>query len=233
MNKDKWKIQTVSVDEIEGAKLNANAMSKKDFAQLVENIRMSGLSSTIACYKRTDGKYEIISGHHRYKACVQLGYHDLPVLYADESDLSRDEIIGIQLSHNTLHGEDDKGILKRLFEEISSIDYKKFAHVNVDELEVGDGFVGSIVPVSEHYKVGLVLYRRDIELLEELFGIVREENDTNDMVILADGEKHEEEFIDTITAVKEQFDIKSVSIAFGKMLSLAREALVTNVTDSE
>lgn len=234
MSYDKWKIKSVNVSDIVGAKLNANSMSKKLYAQLVENIRKSGLSSTISCYlRKEDKKYVIISGHHRYKACVQLGYNTLNILYANEDDLTRDEIIAIQLSHNTLHGDDDKGILKRLFDEISSIDYKKFAHVDVDDLEIGEGFVGSIVPVSEHYKVGLVLYRRDMELLEELFEIVREEKTQNDMVILADGEENEDKFLDTITAVKEEFDIKSVSIAFGKILSLANEMLVTKVTHND
>jgi hypothetical protein len=157
----------------------------------------------------------------------------LNVLYADEKDLTQDEIIAVQLSHNSLHGSDDKGILKRLFDEIGNIDWKEVAHISVDDLEVEDMFSGSIVPVSEHYRVGLVLYSKDMDLINELFEIVKVENETSDMVILADGDKSEDEFLDTITQVKTEFDIKSVSIAFGKILELAKIGLMTNLTEND
>ena len=41
--------------------------------------------------------------------------------------MTPDEIVALQLSHNSLHGEDDKGILKRMFAEIQSVDFKSFA----------------------------------------------------------------------------------------------------------
>lgn len=223
---NKWKLLEVPIGEIVGTEVNANKMTKKDFQQLVDNIRASGLSSTIACYRREeDGKYVIVSGNHRYKACVQLGYNTLSILYADETELTRDEIIAVQLSHNSLHGDDDKGILKRLFDEIQDVDYKRFAHISVDDLDMTDMFSGSVVPISEHYNVGLVLYRRDMDLLDDLLDIVHEEEAKNDMVILADGEGVETEFLDTLTAAKKRFQIKSTSVAFSKILELAKQQL--------
>ena len=60
---EKWKIKKVSVTDILGTEVNANSMSKDDFDKLCSNIQKSGLSSTIACYKRkNDGKFVIISG---------------------------------------------------------------------------------------------------------------------------------------------------------------------------
>jgi len=230
---NKWKVKEVDIKDIEGTEVNANSMTKKNFTKLCKNIEKSGLSSMIACYLRKDGKYVIISGNHRYKACVTLGYSKLNILYADEKDLTKDEIIAVQLSHNSLHGSDDKGILKRLFDEIDNIDWKEVAHISIDDLEVEDMFSGSIVPVSEHYRVGLVLYRKDMDLIEELFEIVKEENSNSDMVILADGDKTEDDFLDTITHVKTEFDIKSVSIAFGKILELAKVGLMTNLTNND
>ncbi len=231
---NKWKVAEVEVGEIEGTEVNANQMTKKDFDKLVENIRKSGLSSMIACYKREDdGKYVIISGNHRYRACVKLGYSKLNILYADESELTRDEIIAVQLSHNSLHGSDDKGILKRLFDEIESIDYKNFAHISIDDLKVEeDMFSGSIVPVSEHYRVALVLYRNDIHLLEELLEIVEEDAKTSDMVILANGDECEDDFVDAIRLARKRFDIKSSSVAFSKILRLAKEAMDTEDTEN-
>lgn len=231
---NKWKVKEVDIANIVSAKLNANQMSKKNFDKLCTNIEESGLSSMIACYERSeDGKYVIISGNHRHRACVKLGYNKLNILYADESELSYDEIIAVQLSHNSLHGSDDRGILKQLFDEIEDIDYKDFANISVDDLEIDDMFIGSIVPVSEHFKVVLMLYRRDMELLSELLEIVKYENETSDMVILADGDTCEDNFLDTITQAKKQFEIKSASIAFGKILQLAKSAMVADVAEND
>lgn len=232
---NKWKVVEVDIDEIVPTEVNANAMDKKDFEKLVRNIKKSGLSSMIACYRREeDGKYVIISGNHRYKACVQIGYSKINILYAEESELTKDEIIALQLSHNTLHGEDDKGILKRLFDEISNIDYKEFAHISVDDIKVEeDMFSASIVPVSEHYKVSLVLYRKDIDLLDELLEIVEEEKKTSDMVILADGDSNEGDFLEAISKAKKQFKIKSTSVAFSKILEMAKETNATVLEKKE
>ena len=111
----KWKFETINTKDILNAELNANRMTDEEMAKLIKNIQKSGgLSSAITCYKRADGKFVIISGHHRFKACVKLNFVQVPVIYALESDLTKDEIIALQLSHNSLHGSDDKGILKRL-----------------------------------------------------------------------------------------------------------------------
>lgn len=231
---NKWKVKEVNVKDIEETEVNANRMSKKDFAKLVKNIKESGLSSMIACYRREkDGKYVIISGNHRYRACVQIGYDKLNILYADEKELSRDEIIALQLSHNSLHGEDNKGILKRLFDEIESIDYKEFAHISVDDIKQEDMFSVSIVPVSEHYKVSLVLYKSDIEHLEELLEIIKEEKKQNDIVILADGDNTEAKFLEAISKVKKDYGIKSTSVAFSKILEIAMENRATKATEME
>ncbi|MBT7350801.1 ParB N-terminal domain-containing protein [candidate division WWE3 bacterium] len=231
--KNKWKVKEVDVAKIEKTEVNANHMGKRDFDKLCQNISKSGLSSMIACYLRKDGKYVIISGNHRYRACVKLGYSKLNILYADEKDLTKDEIIAVQLSHNSLHGEDDKGILKRLFAEINNIEWKEVAHINVDTLDVDDMFSGSIISVSEHYRVGLVLYRKDMELLDELLDIVKEENRTADLVILADGKKNEDKFIDALSVVKTEYEIKSSSIAFSKILDLAKIGMLTNLTEND
>lgn len=146
---NKWKVKEVELNEIVPTEVNANKMTDKEFNKLVDNIRKTGLSSMIACYKRNeDGKYVIISGNHRYRACVKLGYSKINILFADENDLEKDEIIALQLSHNSLHGSDDKSILRRLFDEIQSIDFKEFAHIDIEDLKLEDIYDANIVPVS-------------------------------------------------------------------------------------
>ena len=221
--RNKWGVAKVGMSDIEGTKINANSMNPKDFDKLVHNIKETGLSSMIACYKRQeDGKFVIISGNHRYRACLKLGYKDMNILFADEKDISEDEIIALQLSHNSLHGEDDRSILKKLMDEIKDIDYKEMAHISVDDIEVEDVFSGSVVPMSEHYRVSLILYKNDIDTMKELMWMVDDEKSISDVVILADGTENEEKFLDLISKVREDFDIKSSSISFSKLLELAK-----------
>jgi hypothetical protein len=222
---NKWKLKEVGIEEVEATPVNANAMSKAMFTRLKANISKSGLSSTIACFLREDDKYEIISGNHRFMACKELGYSKINILYTEEANLTKDEIIALQLSHNSVTGNDDKGILKRLFDEIASIEFKEFANISIDDMKTEEMFTGTIVPISEHYRVAFILYNKDMENLQELFEITNEELSQSNLVIVADG-KDERFFIEQLSHVKKEFDIKSGSIALSKLLELA----VTNVT---
>lgn len=224
--KNKWNFKEINIEEIVPAELNANEMSEKDLDLLTSNIGKSGLSSVITCFRRTlDGKYEIISGHHRYRAAVKNGYVTVPCLYADETELSRDEIIAIQLSHNSLHGEDNKGILKRLFEQIQSIDFKEMAHIDMDEIGNIETFSGSVVPMQEHYPISFILYKNDIDILDDLIGNVRESISTSDVVILANQDNTEDILLGLTKQVGDKYSIKSSSICFSKVLLLAKKAL--------
>ncbi len=228
---DKWKVKEVGISEVEPTEINANKMSEKDFAKLKSNIQKTGCSSVIACYKKkNEEKYVIISGNHRYKACLEIGYSKIKILYANEDDLKKDEIIALQLSHNSLHGEDDKGILKRLLDEIQSIEYKEFAHISMDDIKIKDLTSSTIVPISEHFRVSLILYKKDMELLSELFELINEEKKSSEMIILADGDKNTDNFIEAIDKLKREFNIKSTSVAFSKLLEKSLDEKVTNVT---
>lgn len=226
MKQDKWKVEKVSLELIVPAELNANEMSEKVFQQLCENIGISGLSSVPTCYRReSDGKFVIISGHHRVRAAEKDGYTEIYIIYAEEKDLTKDEIVAIQLSHNSLHGEDNKGILKRLFESIQTVEFKKFAHIDMNEIGTIDIESVNIVPMRETYNVSVVLYKQDIRLLEELTGCIREALDSSEYVILADQEKTEDAYLALMKEVGQKFNIKSSNIAFAKILELAKKQI--------
>lgn len=221
-NTDKWKYEKVSIDLIDDAELNANVMTENDFDTLTNNIRKSGLSSVPTCYKRTDnGRFVLISGHHRIKSCKKLGYSEVGILYADECDLDKDEIIAIQLSHNSLHGEDDRNILKKLFDEIRSIDFKEFAHVNIDEIGSIKTDSAAFSPVMEDYTMSVVLYKNDMDRVQEILGVVRENVAKSDLVVIADGEPAEDVMLSLMKSVKKEFDIRSSSVSLMKIFELA------------
>ncbi|MCR5658949.1 MAG: ParB/RepB/Spo0J family partition protein [Bacteroidales bacterium] len=229
---DRWKYDKVDINLIDEAEMNANEMTGEDFAALCDNIGKSGLSSVPCCYKKPSGRFVMISGHHRLRACKKLHYTKLGILWCDENELSKDEIIAIQLSHNSLHGQDNQSILKKLFEQIQSIDFKKFAHINIDEISPisTDGI--SVFAMKENFIFTIILYPNSFASLNELYGDIREQAKKSECLILAHQEDNEMALLKLQTDIGNQFNIKSPSIAFAKLLELAAERL-TELKENE
>lgn len=225
VTEERWKYDKVDIDLIDEAELNANEMTGEDFATLCDNIGKSGLSSVPCCYKKADGRFVMISGHHRLRACKKLHYATIGILWCDESELSKDEIIAIQLSHNSLHGQDNTSILKKLFEQIQSVDFKKFAHINIDEISPVSTEGISVYALKENFVFSIVLYPNSFENLDEIYGDIREQAKKSDAVILASQDENEMLLLKLQQEIGKQYDIKSPSITFAKLLELARERL--------
>lgn len=222
---DRWKYDKVDINLIDEAELNANEMTGEDFAALCDNISKSGLSSVPCCYKKANGRYVMISGHHRLRACKKNHFATLGILWCDESELTQDEIIAIQLSHNSLHGQDNQSILKKLYEQIRSIDYKKFAHINIDEISPVSTDGISVYALKENFVFTIVLYPNSFENLDELYGDIREQAKKSDALILAHQEDNEMLLLKLQQEIGNQYNIKSPTIAFAKLLELAKERL--------
>lgn len=222
---NRWQYQKVSIELIDDADMNANSMTEQEFATLCDNIGISGLSSVPTCYKKEDGRYTLISGHHRIKACRKLNYKEVGILYVDESDLTNDERIAIQLSHNSLHGSDDASILKKLFSQIKTIEFKKFAHIEIDEIGNIDTSAIAVIPMKETYSIGIILYQNSKEAFDELVGDIREMSKKSDVLLLADGDKNEDTFMSLQEEIRSKYEIKSTSVAFAKILELAKKQL--------
>ena len=62
----------------------------EDMEQLVESVKENGLITPITLRQKEDGRYEIVSGHRRTKACELAG---LPTVKAEIRELTRDEAI--------------------------------------------------------------------------------------------------------------------------------------------
>lgn len=221
---DRWKYEKVDISLIDEADVNANEMTGEDFATLCDNIGKSGLSSVPCCYKKGNGRFVMISGHHRLRACKKNHFKKMGILYCNENELSRDEIIAIQLSHNSLHGSDNTSILKKLFEQIQSVDFKKFAHINIDEIKPVSSEGLSIFALKENFVFSIILYPDSFQNLDELYGDIREQAKKSDALILAD-QTNEELLMKIQTEIGKKYDIKSPAVCFAKLLELANERL--------
>ena len=69
----------------------------EDMAQLVESVKERGVITPITLRKKDDGRYELVSGHRRKKACELAGMDTVP---AEIKELSRDEAILLMVDSN-------------------------------------------------------------------------------------------------------------------------------------
>ena len=69
----------------------------EDMEQLVDSIKRNGIMTPATVRVKEDGRYELISGHRRKKACVFAG---LNTLKCEVKELTRDEAIIIMVESN-------------------------------------------------------------------------------------------------------------------------------------
>lgn len=69
----------------------------EDMNQLVQSVKERGIITPITLRQKEDGRYEIVSGHRRRKACELAGLERVP---AEIKELSRDEAIILMVESN-------------------------------------------------------------------------------------------------------------------------------------
>lgn len=69
----------------------------EDMEQLVDSIRRNGVMMPATVRQKEDGRYELVSGHRRRKACELAGLDSLP---CEVKELSRDEAVIVMVESN-------------------------------------------------------------------------------------------------------------------------------------
>lgn len=165
-----YKLALVNVSELEFLEKNARYMTNEMFRNLVDNIkRDGGLSSVPLCWKHDD-KYRVLSGNHRCRAAIEAGLEEVLVLFTDR-DLSKQEQIAIELSHNAIDGKDDMAILKELWDEIDDVSLKYYAGLDDKVLEeMEKAALASLSEVKLDYRSLTFLFLpHEVDMLDEAF----------------------------------------------------------------
>lgn len=69
----------------------------EDMMNLVESVRVNGIITPATVRKKEDGRYELLSGHRRKRACELAG---LPTLRCDVVEMDRDEATVFMVESN-------------------------------------------------------------------------------------------------------------------------------------
>ena len=91
-----YNIPTEQIDSFDGHPFKVRD-DDEDMIQLVESVKQRGIITPITVREKKDGRYEIISGHRRKRACELAG---LDTVKAEIKDLTRDEAIILMVESN-------------------------------------------------------------------------------------------------------------------------------------
>ena len=152
-------------------------LDDEDMEALMESIKERGVITPALVRKKDDGRYEMISGHRRKRACERLG---LPSMRCELKDISRDEAIILMVDSNSQRSEiapTDKGRAYQM--KLEAIKRLPGRPAKENSVPVGQDFDGKtsreiIADKSSDSETQIQRYIRLTHLVQELQDFVDE-----------------------------------------------------------
>lgn len=163
-------IQTHALRDLALLETNARFMRHEQYQQLVANLKRDGaLTSVPLVAPREDGRLEVLSGNHRVQAALDAGIEAAPVMVI-LSELSPEQRIALQLSHNAIAGQDDPAILAALYESLDEIDWRIYAGLDDKTLGLLDQVKpGALTEVNlEFTSLSIVFLPEELDRIERV-----------------------------------------------------------------
>jgi hypothetical protein len=128
---------------------NARYMTHEQYARLVANIREDGALTSVPLvyphYGRVEyqelpaGVDEVLSGNHRVQAAIEaLGPDTVSDCMIIDGPLTRARRIAVQISHNSITGQDDPATLRKLYDELDRLGDREYSGLDDKQLELLD-----------------------------------------------------------------------------------------------
>lgn len=116
MNQFKTTKVLVDINLVQPNPWNPNTQSKEMFEKEVASIKELGMLGSILV-REWGGVYEILDGEHRFKACKELKYTQIPVETLGEISDTDAKLLTVLL--NNLKGKDDLEKRAKIYEQLS------------------------------------------------------------------------------------------------------------------
>lgn len=221
-----FKLAVLPPEEILPAAKNAHFMPQRVFTQLVENIKEDkNLSSLPFCWRKPDGRFVSLSGNHRVSAATEAGVPLILILYTDRG-LSRSEQVGIQLSHNSLVGQDDPVILRDLYTEIKDLHLRIYS--GLDEASLKTMEKVKIIKVGEAQlrfeELRLLFLPAEIDRIEQTLERIGQASRRRFAGRVEDFER----FFDALLDFKQAKGIVNTATGFMALIEIAEDWLREN-----
>jgi len=211
----------IPVELIREQDINARVMSNEKFDRLAENIKNDGvLESLPLCHLKENQagnkEFFLISGHHRTRAARKAGVLNIHALVY-ERDMTRDEIVSKQLSHNSLSGYDDKEVLGVLYNEIRDLTFKIASGITDLDIKIDNkGVQIDDIKVELNYElINLLFLPKQLEYLEKVLAKIEPEA----RVYIADKEDFDK-FAEQARTIAKRDNIINMSAIVARMLEI-------------
>ena len=228
----KLNVRKISVDpkSLKLLDLNARFMRHETYQRLVENIKADGVLTQLPLVwllhddetqKPYDTPvYEVLSGNHRTKASIDAELSEIDVLAIDDY-LEPHRRSAIQLSHNSISGEDDLPTLKLIYEGIDDIGMKLYSGIDDKTLDLFKDV--SIVPLSESglrfQNITLAFLPSELPDIEEVWEYAVKSVAPNDEIWLAQFADYDK-FMDAMERSNESYNIRNTAVALSVVLNV-------------
>jgi hypothetical protein len=203
-------------------------MEPDQFARLVDNFstdgKMTGTVTTCWLTDGSDGKLEILSGHHRTEAAIAAGFTEIEVVHIT-TVLDEERKTAIQLSHNSISGTDNPSILAKMYESLD-LDAKKFSGLTDDILSDLDKIqVSALAAANVNYEqLAIMFLPEDLEAFDKR---VEDFSARKNKAAEVWAARHADfdRIFDAVVRVKHKLQIVNSALALVTMAELAHERL--------
>ena len=120
MKKQGYELKTVPINDLEPNGWNCQEQDAATFNRLREEVRKNGCIDPMEVIPLDNGKYRIIGGEHRWKACMSEGLEEVPVIVLTEEkwkEVELQKLVSVRM--NMLHGELDPDKFLKLYNEMA------------------------------------------------------------------------------------------------------------------
>ena len=206
--------------DAEGHK-NARYMTAQQHQRLVENIRRDGVLTSLPLVARCSTNPKdllIVSGNHRVAAAKDAGLTEVDVIEIQEV-LSKARLVAIQLAHNAIEGQDDKAILKSLYEDLA-IEWQEYSGLTDDAFELEDLNVTVLSGIHPLYReVVFSFLPNDAQAVDELLKSAEKWAAKERPVYVAQAETFTA-FFEAMVAVKQAKNVRNSAVALALLCEL-------------
>lgn len=207
--------------DIKLLEVNARNMKPEEYQKLIANIKKDGqLTSVPFCFYNENKQIEVLSGNHRVMASIDAGLDEIEVMLCKDK-LSKDQALAIQLSHNSISGQDDEELLRKLYGELQSLEFKEYSGLT-------DEFINFCKEVENDFKVPNLSYQAfNLLFLPEEINEIKDtlliiSSLINNNYLLANMKDYDK-YLETTTTISKCLNIKNPSTTFLAMIRLAKE----------
>lgn len=226
--KIKTEIKRVDPKSLTFLEENARYMTHEQFVRLVDNVKEDGCltSAPFVWWNKKTDQYVIMSGNHRTKAAIEAGLSEIDIILTRD-ELTESQRIAIQISHNTITGQDDTSTLKNLYEKILDMDMREYCGVDDKTLDL----LKDVKPISigesnlEFQTLTLMFLPNEMKeaekAIDEALKIIK-----SDKILLARFSEYDK-WLDSIEAASNAHGIKNAATAIMVILDIFSR----NITD--